>query len=44
MLSEISRRRASFDPARSVPVRFGDGCEWCIPRPSVEVFACFSGT
>src|SRR4051812_7237860 len=33
MLTEQSRRKASFDPDRSVPVRFADGSTWYIPKP-----------
>jgi hypothetical protein len=41
MIHEITRRRPSFNPAKSVPVVFADGCTWWLPKPRVTVRPVF---
>lgn len=38
---EAARRRESLDVPRSVPVKMGDGVEWLLPKPWVEVHPVF---
>lgn len=41
-IDEKSRRLPTFDDQESVPVVFGDGQEWFLPRPHINVFALFA--
>lgn len=43
MLDEKAKRKPDFNEDESVPVEFGDGQEWFLPRPTVDVFALFAG-
>lgn len=43
MLDERDHRREGIDIDRSVPVRMGDGGEWLLPKPWVEVHPIFDG-
>ena len=44
MIDEKARRLPGFNEDESVPVAFGDGQEWYLPRPTVDVFASFATT